>query len=327
MASALPVAQSVAARIFANSPSDQATFVRQMKQEAGGEDLTSPAGAQGPAQIMPATAEAWGVHNVHDPEEAYTAAAQHMKEYLAAYHGSWADALTAYNAGPGAVGHALPGETQNYIATILGGKGGTSMSQGGDTGAPATGAPTTTTTSLDKAAFTDAQHKAILSGFLSKNGSMGELFRTGLLGSSAPPNPADFMVTKTSTAPAAAASSILSGAQAPTVKGVAPFGGKQVAAWIAPALALAQQRGWKGGVESGYRTLAQQTAIYDSGVRPAAKPGTSNHEMTAFPGGAVDVTDPQGLSRALQGTKYEKLLVWAGAKDPVHFSHPHNGSY
>lgn len=110
-------------------------------------------------------------------------------------------------------------------------------------------------------------------------------------------------------------------------KGLTQFDGKPVAAWIAPVLKWAQQHGWQGTVNSGYRTLAQQTAIYNSGVRPAAKPGTSNHEMTAFPGGAVDVTDAQQLSTILARSPYASLLVWAGAKDPVHFSHPHNGSY
>lgn len=109
--------------------------------------------------------------------------------------------------------------------------------------------------------------------------------------------------------------------------GVTKFDGKPVAAWIAPALAEAQRLGWKGTVESGYRSKAEQERIYNSGVRPAAVPGTSNHELKAFPGGAVDVTDAAQLSKILLGTRYAKLLVYAGTKDPVHFSHPHNGSY
>jgi hypothetical protein len=116
-------------------------------------------------------------------------------------------------------------------------------------------------------------------------------------------------------------------AKAPTATGTVNFDGKPVAAWIAPALAYARQHGWKGRVNSGYRSFAEQTRIYNSGVRPAAKPGTSNHEGTKFPRGAVDVSDAQGLSRILQGSKYAHLLVWAGAKDPPHLSHPHNGSY
>lgn len=113
----------------------------------------------------------------------------------------------------------------------------------------------------------------------------------------------------------------------PTGKGLATVDGKPVAKWIAPILQYAQAHGWTGTVNSGYRSLADQTRIYNSGVRPAAKPGTSNHEMTAFPGGAVDVSQAQQLSNILLKSPYAHLLVYAGAKDPVHFSHPHGGSY
>lgn len=113
----------------------------------------------------------------------------------------------------------------------------------------------------------------------------------------------------------------------PTKPGITPFDGKPVANWIAPILKWATQHGWGGTVSSGYRSYSQQLAIYNSGVRPAAKPGTSNHEMTGFPGGAVDVTEAQQLSDILAKSPYAGKLVWAGSKDPVHFSHPHNGSY
>lgn len=109
--------------------------------------------------------------------------------------------------------------------------------------------------------------------------------------------------------------------------GTAGFEGKTVAAWIAPALQYARQHGWKGTVNSGYRSYADQQRIYNSGVRPAAKPGTSNHEGSDYPRGAVDVSDAQQLAQILQNSPYAGKLVWAGAKDPVHFSHPHNGSY
>ena len=110
-------------------------------------------------------------------------------------------------------------------------------------------------------------------------------------------------------------------------KGAANFEGTQVAAWIAPILQYARQHGWKGSVNSGLRSFADQTRIWNSGVRPAARPGTSNHEMTAYPGGAIDVNGAEQLSAILQRSQYKGVLVWAGAKDPVHFSHPHNGSY
>lgn len=110
-------------------------FVNQMGQEAHGEDLTSPAGAQGPAQIMPQTAEGWGlspaeVHNIHS---AYDAAAKHMAQYMHQF-GSFRDALVAYNAGPGRVGQSLPAETQNYIQTIM--RGGHDATGGGGGGQP-----------------------------------------------------------------------------------------------------------------------------------------------------------------------------------------------
>lgn len=111
------------------------------------------------------------------------------------------------------------------------------------------------------------------------------------------------------------------------VKGVGTFDGHPVAMWIIPILQYARSHGWHGSVSSGYRSLAEQTRIYNSGVRPAAKPGTSNHEGSVYPRGAVDVTEASQLSNILVHSPYKNVLVWAGGKDPVHFSHPHGGSY
>lgn len=110
-------------------------------------------------------------------------------------------------------------------------------------------------------------------------------------------------------------------------KGIVKFDDKPVAAWIAPILQWATAHGWTGTVSSGYRSFADQKRIYDSGVRPAAVPGTSNHEGDVFPRGAVDVTNAQQLSDVLANSPYRDVLIWAGSKDPVHFSHPHGGSY
>lgn len=115
--------------------------------------------------------------------------------------------------------------------------------------------------------------------------------------------------------------------QATRLRGVVNFEGAPVAAWIAPALAYARSHGWSGRVTEGFRTERQQAGIYNSGVRPAAKPGTSNHEFDAFPGGAVDVSNAAQLASILRRSQWGRLLVWAGSKDPVHFSHPHGGSY
>ena len=112
--------------------------------------------------------------------------------------------------------------------------------------------------------------------------------------------------------------------------GVTTFDGKPVARWIAAELQAARKAGWKGSVNSGYRTDAEQVRIWNSGVRPAAKPVSlggsgSRHNGKAYPNGAVDVTNAAQLSRVL--TKMGSKLKWAGSKDPVHFSVPSGGSY
>jgi hypothetical protein len=109
--------------------------------------------------------------------------------------------------------------------------------------------------------------------------------------------------------------------------GVVSFEGHKVAAWIAPALQYARKHGWSGHVNSGWRSYAEQKRIYDSGQRPAAYPGTSNHEGSQYPRGAVDVWGAAQLASILSHSPWAGKLIWAGAKDPVHFSHPHNGGY
>jgi hypothetical protein len=112
---------------------DPAMFVRQMLAESGlRPGQTSSAGAQGIAQIMPATARGWGV-DPNDPHAALAAAAGAMTKYIKSYGGDYAKALAAYNAGTGAVakyGGVPPfKETQNYVKKILGGKGGHAPAQ------------------------------------------------------------------------------------------------------------------------------------------------------------------------------------------------------
>jgi soluble lytic murein transglycosylase-like protein len=89
-------------------------FVRQIRQESGFRDVRSPMGAQGPAQLMPATARSLGV-NPHG-KRAIWAAARLMRGYVDKY--GVEGALRAYNAGPGAIqashGYA---ETNAYVRT------------------------------------------------------------------------------------------------------------------------------------------------------------------------------------------------------------------
>ena len=82
----------------------------------------SPAGAQGIAQFMPATARGLGLRDPFDPRQAIPAAARLLAGHVRAF-GSVALALAAYNAGPGAVlrhGGIPPyTETQAYVARVL----------------------------------------------------------------------------------------------------------------------------------------------------------------------------------------------------------------
>ena len=82
----------------------------------------SPAGAQGIAQFMPATAAAYGLRNPYDPVEAIDAQAHLMSDLLRQF-GDPSLALAAYNAGPAPVEacDCVPDypETQAYVSRIL----------------------------------------------------------------------------------------------------------------------------------------------------------------------------------------------------------------
>lgn len=101
---------------------DPDIFERQIQQESGfNVDAVSPAGARGIAQIMPATAEAWGVDPMN-PRAALRAAARNMASYVQKY-GGYENALRAYNAGPGAIEASRNyDETNKYVQIIMGGK-------------------------------------------------------------------------------------------------------------------------------------------------------------------------------------------------------------
>jgi soluble lytic murein transglycosylase-like protein len=87
----------------------------------------SPAGAQGIAQFMPGTADAYELRNPFDADQAIDAQAHLMRDLLGRF-GSVPLALAAYNAGAGEVAGCgcIPDypETQAYVAKILGLLGG-----------------------------------------------------------------------------------------------------------------------------------------------------------------------------------------------------------
>jgi len=94
-------------------------FVRAVvKVESNFDPLAvSPAKALGLMQLLPETAQQMGVLNPFDPIENLLAGCMLLRFYLDKY-GSAFDALTAFHAGEGAVGHP-PRSTIIYISRVL----------------------------------------------------------------------------------------------------------------------------------------------------------------------------------------------------------------
>jgi hypothetical protein len=98
-------------------------------------------------------------------------------------------------------------------------------------------------------------------------------------------------------------------------------GQRPIADWIVPVLQWAYQHGWTGSVTSGFRTFIQQAELNAAGAF-SAPAGYSNHESTAYPGGAVDVSSPAELIKVL-ATYPGPLKLHGGVLgpiDPEHFS-------
>ena len=84
---------------------------------------TSPKGALGLMQLMPATIRQFGVRNPFNPLENIRAGVAYLRQLLDKYADNEVLALAAYNAGPGAVdrhGQAVPPyrETRDYVKKV-----------------------------------------------------------------------------------------------------------------------------------------------------------------------------------------------------------------
>jgi 2'-5' RNA ligase len=92
-------------------------------QESGGNPAAvSPKGARGPMQLMPGTAQRFGVTDPHDPEQAIRAGTDYLKFLNDRFQGNRDLVLAGYNAGEGAVDRykGIPPykETQTYVRSI-----------------------------------------------------------------------------------------------------------------------------------------------------------------------------------------------------------------
>lgn len=95
-----------------------------MQQESGGRvRAVSPAGAQGPFQFMPGTAQQYGI-DPFDPQQSAQGAARMYADLSKKYGGDLPKMLAGYNWGQGNVDRKglenAPEETRNYINSIMG---------------------------------------------------------------------------------------------------------------------------------------------------------------------------------------------------------------
>ena len=87
-------------------------------------DAVSHKGAVGLMQLMPGTAERYGVSDRHDPVQNLSGGTRYLRDLLEMFDNDLQLALAAYNAGENAViryGNKIPpyNETQGYVRKVI----------------------------------------------------------------------------------------------------------------------------------------------------------------------------------------------------------------
>ena len=95
-----------------------------MTESAYDPQALSRAGAMGLMQLMPGTAQRYGVSNAWDPVQNLDGGARYLRDLLKMFNQDLRLALAGYNAGEGAVqkyGNQIPPyrETQNYVVKVM----------------------------------------------------------------------------------------------------------------------------------------------------------------------------------------------------------------
>lgn len=113
----------------------------------------------------------------------------------------------------------------------------------------------------------------------------------------------------------------------PEAPGLAHFEGHVICRWIIFWIHHARKHGWNGTVTSGYRSPADQCRVCEQVCGNCngcpgrcAAPGSSHHQGTDYPDGAVDVTDYGNFAQIMHniGSPLHNSLP---TSDPVHFSY------
>lgn len=113
------------ARVAREQQLDAALLHAVVSVESGyNERARSPKGASGLMQLMPATAQRYGVMDVWNPLENLRGGARYLRDLLVLFKDNLNLALAAYNAGEGAVigsGYKVPPypETRSYVPRVL----------------------------------------------------------------------------------------------------------------------------------------------------------------------------------------------------------------